>query len=93
MISFTLPAADNLGLSAPEYIVFLHIHQCQVLPDSNVGLDLAYYHTLGRHDMVDLTTAQCVIGRVNTRNDWAIIDRTGSLARSWYNETDDPTTV
>lgn len=40
-------------------------------------------------EVVDITCVQCLVGRVKYRKDnWAIIDRSGKLARAMYRESD-----
>ena len=34
-----------------------------------------YYKELGIEEVVDLTTVQCVVGRIKHRGEWAIVDR------------------
>jgi hypothetical protein len=48
-------------------------------------VDIDFFRHFKGEDFLDLGTVQCVIGRVRTRNAWAIIDRTGTLNRAWYN--------
>jgi hypothetical protein len=36
--------------------------------------------------VLDLTTVECVIGRLPLSRGYAIIDRTGTIKRSWYAE-------
>jgi hypothetical protein len=88
VLSFTLPPSPRLGLESSLPIVFIVVSTCQLLDDSDLGLGVAYYRTFSAVDVLDLTTAQCVIGRVKVANRWATIDRTGELQRSWYNEDD-----
>ena len=60
-----------------------------MVAQSHAVLDLHYYKKLGRTDVYDITVVQCVIGRVRLeRGEFAIIDRSGSLARAIYVEDD-----
>jgi hypothetical protein len=52
-------------------------------PDVHVGLD--YFTTFTSVDILDLTCVKCAVGSISTRR-WSIVDRTGSLRRSWYND-------
>ena len=40
-----------------------------------------HYETMGKTEIVDLNTVQCVVGRIRDRKGWAIVDRSGGLAR------------
>lgn len=38
-------------------------------------------------EVVDITSVQCLVGRIKYQKDnWAIIDRSGKLARAMYRE-------
>lgn len=68
-------------------LVLAVIHACDILR-AHPALDIHYYKNLGRTEVVDITTVQCVVGRVRDRGQWAIIDRSGSLSRALYVEDD-----
>ena len=38
-----------------------------------------YYKNLGADEVVDLDMLQCVVGRVQDRDEWAIIDRSDNV--------------
>ena len=38
-----------------------------------------YYKNLGVDEVVDLGTLQCVVGRIQDRDEWAIIDRSDNV--------------
>jgi hypothetical protein len=66
------------------------IRTCNILPDdTELPTQVPYFAQLGALNFVNITTVQCVIGRVRVDRIWAIIDRTGSLCRAWYNEDED----
>ncbi|KAJ7474677.1 hypothetical protein B0H11DRAFT_1728327, partial [Mycena galericulata] len=47
------------------------------------GLDVHFYSRAGALDIIDITTVQALVGRVkDVSNSWAIIDRSGVLARA-----------
>jgi hypothetical protein len=48
------------------------------------GLDIRHYSSEGALHVVDITSVQCLVGRIRDRNKWAIIDRSGTLARAMY---------
>lgn len=48
-------------------------------------LDINYYRQAsGQIQVIDLACVQCVVGRVLSRGRWAIIDRSGSMARAIF---------
>ncbi|KAH9849713.1 hypothetical protein C2E23DRAFT_932379 [Lenzites betulinus] len=66
-------------------IVLGAIQRCLIENDHRT-LDIHYYKRLGGLELVDITTVQCLVGRVQDRGRFAIIDRSGSLSRAIYNE-------
>ncbi len=66
--------------TAPSTLVLGVIRTCTIEGDHSV-LDIHFYKNLGRVEVVDLTTIQCVVGRVRDRGRFGIIDRSGTLAR------------
>ncbi|KAH9847274.1 hypothetical protein C2E23DRAFT_742220 [Lenzites betulinus] len=69
--------------AAPSPIILAAIHVCDI-QRSNNNLDIHYYTRMGRVDYVDITTIQCVVGRIKDRGQFAIIDRSGTLSRAIY---------
>ena len=56
-------------------------------PDPQLqALDIHCYSSEGPLHVVDIMSLQCLVGRIWDRNRWAIIDRSGSLARALYIE-------
>jgi hypothetical protein len=49
-----------------------------------LGLDIRFTSNEGALDVVDITNLQCLVGRIRDRDKWAIIDRSGNLARALY---------
>ena len=39
---------------------------------------------MGAVDVVDITTIQCVVGRIKDRGQFTVIDRSGALSRAVY---------
>lgn len=67
----------------PSTLVLAEIHTCQVI-STHRSLDIHYYKNLGGKEVVDADTIACVVGRVRDREQWAIIDRSGTLSRAVY---------
>ena len=75
--------ATTLGLSSQQTLILAGIYRCQI--DSTNSRGMLYYSKMGRYEVVDITTIQCLIGRVSPReSQWAIIDRTVNLNWSYY---------
>ena len=78
-----------------EPIILAAIRNCKIRdpgPTELEGLDIHLYDTTGSLDLVDVTSIQALVGRVKFTVDsggWAIIDRSGSLARAEWDPTDD----
>ncbi|TRM55775.1 hypothetical protein BD626DRAFT_415516 [Schizophyllum amplum] len=79
-------AAFDLG-NEPE-IVLASIRSCPVTETHNV-LDIHYYENQGELDTVDITSIQALVGRVRDIDRWAIVDRSGTLARAVFDSSRD----
>ena len=80
--------SQDLGPDCPSIIILAAIRSCVLENvDSQLEtLDIRYYTGTGALHVIDITSVQCVVGRIWDRNKWAIIDRSGSLARALYVE-------
>ena len=85
---------EDLRLEAPVTVILATIRNCVVDKADAYGhglsgnLDIRYYSNDGAIDVVDVTSVQCLVGRIRDRNKWAIIDRSGPLARALYVENE-----
>lgn len=90
-VHFPAPCAA-LDIEEPTTYILAAIRMCVIKPDDHelAGLDIHYYSRVGALDVIDITTVQSLVGRVkDTNGDWAIIDRSGVLARAqWLGEDD-----
>jgi len=83
---------ENLQSSRPTNSIVALIHRCILKEDDPqlAGLDIHFFSRERQSfDIVDITSAQCLVGRVKSGNNWAIIDRSGKLAQAVYEEQDD----
>jgi hypothetical protein len=82
-----------MDIKNPTTYILAAIRNCVLSPDDPllVGLDIHFYDRSGGLDVIDITSVQCLVGRVRDVSDeWAIIDRSGALARAdWQEEGDD----
>ncbi|KAJ3875027.1 hypothetical protein F5051DRAFT_334641 [Lentinula edodes] len=89
VVRFTNPC-PALQISSPRTLIMAQIKSCKLTDSQVPGLDIHFYHGMGSTHVIDITSLQCVVGRVPCGSgDWAIIDRSGSLARAGYLEVED----
>lgn len=73
--------------------IFALVHRCILKTNDPqlAGLDIHFFSKEKESfDVVDITCVQCLVGRVIAGKDnWAIIDRSGKLARAMYEEQTD----
>ncbi len=79
-----IPSATPPELE-PQILLLAVIRTCAIEDDHNL-LDIHYYKNHGRTEVVDLNTVQCCVGRVKDRGRFAIVDRSGPLARAVFVE-------
>ncbi|KAF8259668.1 hypothetical protein EI94DRAFT_1706931 [Lactarius quietus] len=78
-----------------KLIILATIRNCKVKdpgPAELEGLDIHVYSAIGSLDLVNVTSIQALVGRVEYRVDgggWAIINRSGSLTRAEWDPTGD----
>ena len=71
-----LPLAPKLNLAEPTTVIVAVIREVKAkLTDG-----IYYYKDFGLDEVVDLETIQCVVGRIQDRGRWALIDRSDSMA-------------
>ncbi|KAJ7787859.1 hypothetical protein B0H14DRAFT_2399057, partial [Mycena olivaceomarginata] len=79
-----LPPSPELGLEENATLILAAIRKCNITLRND--LDMHYYQKDGPVEVVDISSVQCLVGRIKTtdKKNWAIIDRSGDLARpSW----------
>ncbi|KAG6806039.1 hypothetical protein H0H92_012948, partial [Tricholoma furcatifolium] len=97
LIRFPQALSTQLKINPPSEttILLAGIRSCKLdkLPSTAfTPLDIHFYSSFGSFDVVDIMTVQALVGRVRPSLDshqWAIIDRSGSLARALWNEDED----
>lgn len=88
--TITFPAGClGLQIFHPTTYILACIHQCRIRTEDPqlTRLDIHLYKDGDdtRLDVTDITGVQCLVGRVKDGpNGWAIIDRSGTLARAVY---------
>lgn len=83
--SALLPLPDP---SPPETtcVALAFVQQCQIMRNHPNGLDIHYYRKMGSVDVVDITSVQCLVARAPLEKEWALFDRSGSLARAEFRD-------
>jgi len=71
-----LSPTPELNLNAPTTIILAVIQGVK----TTIKHGIHYYKELGVDEVVDLTTVQCVVGRIQDRGEWAIVDRSDNVA-------------
>jgi hypothetical protein len=72
-----IPASATHNIQA-ETFIYAAIHQVKISESSTSHCQIDYYRDFGRTDIVDLNQVQCIVGRIQDRGKWAIVDRSGS---------------
>ena len=61
-----------------------------MITSQHPSLDIHYYSTYSTPLVFDITVIQCLVSRIRiSDNEWAIIDRSGSLAQAIYEVEDE----
>src|ERR1700761_115781 len=82
-VNFPDPGAV-LDDDEPATYILAAIRNCVLKADDPelAGLDVHFIARTGTLDLIDITSVQSLVGRVqDISSDWAIIDRSGALAR------------
>ena len=75
-----IPASPQHEIREDSFI-YAAIHQANISEPATDHCGINYYQQLGPVVVVDLSSVQCVVGRIRDHNKWAIVDRSGSLAQ------------
>ena len=70
-----LPSTQRLNLDGPTTVILALIREIK----ATLRNGIYYYKNFGADEVVDLSTLQCVVGRVQDRDKWAIIDRSDNV--------------
>lgn len=78
--SVLLPAVAELELDKPFKVVVAAIRK--VKTSLKTPLSIPYYNEMGGMEIVDISVIKCLVGRIEDRGEWAIVDRTAGLAQA-----------
>ncbi|EJD34267.1 hypothetical protein AURDEDRAFT_176688 [Auricularia subglabra TFB-10046 SS5] len=83
-----LPALPQHKQKA-QTLLLAEVQECKGLTDPNMHGLRFYDGTLRPTEIVDLVSVECVVGRIQDRGKWSLIDRSNDLARVIIPEDDD----
>jgi hypothetical protein len=88
LIKLPAECLNNTHFSSNEPIILAAIRSCKLdsTPAELGKLDIHLYSHEGSLDFVDITSIQALVGRIpcSTGSKWAIVDRSGTLARAVF---------
>ncbi|PBK60066.1 hypothetical protein ARMSODRAFT_1026951 [Armillaria solidipes] len=92
-IHFPQSTYNDLHLESPADATIILAVIRSVVEDSSIqdlsDLDIHFFLWEGKLDVIDITSVQCLIGRVADRDHCALIDYSGSLAHAIHVDDDD----
>jgi hypothetical protein len=80
-------ACPAMGTDGPTTFILAAVRTCDMEPEDRRlrGIDIHFYSGSGALDVIDITSVQALVGRVeDTSGAWAIVDRSGGLARALW---------
>lgn len=85
-----LPALPALGEHHPTVLFLAAIRSCKL--ETQNSLRMPYYQAMGTLEVVDMTCLQCLVARIpenESQKRYALVDRSGNIARSFYVDNGD----
>ncbi|KZV78954.1 hypothetical protein EXIGLDRAFT_847001 [Exidia glandulosa HHB12029] len=77
----SLPALPNYKQRERQTVLLASVKDCTGAADTH-GNGIQYYSgALGPSHSIDLAAIECLVGRVEDRGEWAIVDRSNALTR------------
>ena len=70
-----LPSSQLLNLDEPTMVIVALIREVK----ATLRNSIYFYKNFGVKEVVDLSMLQCVVGRIQDRDKWAIIDRSDNV--------------
>ena len=70
-----LPPTQRLNLDEPTTVIVALVREVK----ATLRNGIYYYKDFGVEEVVDLSTLQCLVGRIWDRDEWAIIDRSDNV--------------
>ncbi|KZV83746.1 hypothetical protein EXIGLDRAFT_713006 [Exidia glandulosa HHB12029] len=77
----SLPALKKFKQREPQTVLLASVKDCTGATDA-YGNGIQYYSgALGPSHIIDLAAIECLVGRIEDRGEWAIVDRSNDLTR------------
>ena len=77
-------------MEKPEDVCLAVIRQVHtILPNAHGILPIPYYKQTGALDPADIKSIQCIIGHVEDRGNWGLVDHSGLLVHAVFDEVDE----
>ena len=70
-----LPSSQQLNLDEPTTVIVALIQEVK----ATLRNSIYYYKNFGVDEVVDLNALQCVVGRIQDRDEWAVIDQSDNV--------------
>ena len=81
-----LPPGTVPSITQPKTIVLAIISPRETTNKAPLGIPYYTEHVKVTPRAVDINTVKCLVGRIKDRDRWAIIDRSGDMARADFVE-------
>ena len=76
------PTSRALGVEEETTFILAAVEKCDVYAVNKLGMPV--YEKMAAVEVIDITTVQCLVGRIQEGRRWTIIDRSGAITRSFY---------
>ena len=86
IVVIPIPKCKELKTNEPQNVCLAVIWQVHAI--ARRELPIPFYSQSGALDPTDIKSIQCVVGRVEDRGKWGLVDRSGPLAHAVFAEAD-----
>ena len=89
IIVIPISKCTELKTKEPQNVCLAVIRQVHaILPNAYRVLLIPFYSQSGALDPADIKSIQCVVGHIEDRGNWGLVDRSGPLAHMVFAEAD-----
>src|SRR5260221_883796 len=87
IVVIPIPKSNELETKEPESLCLAVIRQVKaIFPNAHGIPPIPFYSQDGALDLADIKSIQCVVGHVEDRGKWGLVDRSGPLAHAVFTE-------
>jgi len=87
IVVISIPGSNELETKEPESLCLAVIQQVKaILPNAHGIPPILFYLQTGALDLANIKSIQCVVGHVEDRGKWGLVDRSGPLAHAVFTE-------